>query len=115
MQKYHQISIRYVISPFFIIFIRRMIPSKVLMQDKHTSIEKMHSRTLSVINWPPQIPDLYIIEAVCDHAERVCNKSQPPPGRALNVVKEAWRKIPTRKLALESSGQILTFKCIIML
>lgn len=39
-------------------------------------MEKTHLRTLLVTDWPPQISDINIIEAVRDHLDRE-NKMQP--------------------------------------
>lgn len=49
---------------------------------------KAHSETLSVMDWPPQSPNLKIIEAVWD--QKMANIKK----RALNVLQEASRRIP---------------------
>ena len=54
--------------------------SKILFADK----------TLTVMDWPPQSPDLNIIEAVCDHQDRERNKEQPMSREELwELLKEA--------------------------
>ena len=47
------------------------------------------------MDWPPQSPDLNIIEAVWDHLDRERNKGQPKSKEELwEVLKEAWYNIP---------------------
>lgn len=33
-------------------------------------LEKKHSKTVLVIDWPPQSPDLIILKVLCDHLEK---------------------------------------------
>ena len=57
--------------------------------------EKIHEKTLTVMDWPSQSPDLNIIEAVWDHLDRERNKRQPKSKEELwEVLKEAWYNIP---------------------
>ena len=51
--------------------------------------------TLTVMDWPPQSPDLNIIEAVWGHLDREINKGQPKSKKELwEVLKEAKYNIP---------------------
>ena len=52
-------------------------------------------KTLTVMDWPPQSPDLIIIESLWDHLDRDRNKLQPKSKDELwEVLKEAWYNIP---------------------
>ena len=56
---------------------------------------KTADKTLTVMDWPPQSPDLNIIEAVWDHLDRERNKGQPKSKEELKeMLKEAWYNIP---------------------
>jgi len=49
------------------------------------------------MNWPPQSPGFYIIDAVWDHFDRERNKRQPISKEELwDVLREAWRTIPEK-------------------
>ena len=51
---------------------------------------KTAGKTLTVMDWPPQSPDLTIIEAVWDHLDREINKGEPQSKEELwEVLKEA--------------------------
>ena len=54
-----------------------MIPSTLLMPVKPYLERKTADKTLTAMDWPPQIPELNIIGAVCDHLDRERNKGQP--------------------------------------
>ena len=43
---------------------------------KSSLMRKTADKTLTVMDWPPQRPDLNIIEAVWDHLHRERNKGQ---------------------------------------
>ena len=52
--------------------------------------KKTADKTLTVMDWPPQSPDLIFTEAVWDHLDRERNKGQPQSKEELwEVVKEA--------------------------
>ena len=77
---------------------------------KHTAnavksyLRKTADKTLTVMEWPPQSPDLNIIEAVWDHLDRERNKRQPKSKEELwEVLIEAWYKYP-RRLRKKTSG-----------
>ena len=56
---------------------------------------KSATGTLTTLDWPPQSPDLNIIEAVWDYLDREKNKKQPTSKDQLwRVLKEAWDNIP---------------------
>ena len=67
-----------------------MIPKTRLMLVKSYLVRKTSDKSLTVMNWPPQSPDLNIREAVWDHLDRERNKQQPKPKVKLwEVLKEA--------------------------
>ena len=70
-----------------------MIPSILLMPVKSYLERKTADKTLTVMDWPPQSPDLNIIKAVWDHLDRERNKGQPKSIEEL-VLKEAEGNIP---------------------
>ena len=52
-------------------------------------------KTLTVVDRPPQSPDLNVIEAAWDHLGRERDKGQPESkGELWEVLKEAWYNIP---------------------
>ena len=56
---------------------------------------KTVDKTLTVLDWPPQSPDLNIIVAVWDHLDRERNKGQHKSKEELEeVLKEAQYNIP---------------------
>ena len=60
------------------------------MQVKSYLERKTADKTLKVMDWPPQSPDLNIMEAVLDHLDRERNKGQPKSKEELwEVSKEA--------------------------
>jgi len=62
---------------------------------KSSLARKPADKTLTAMDWPPQSPDLNIIEAVWDHLDRERNKRQPTSKEELwEVLKEAWYNIP---------------------
>ncbi|CAK9818710.1 Transposable element Tcb1 transposase [Anthophora quadrimaculata] len=85
---------------------QRLIGNKFLFQHdndpKHTArIVKNYLQELEdveilrVMNWPPQSPDLNIIEHVWDYLDRARRKSQPKNADELfEVLQTEWRKIP---------------------
>lgn len=53
-------------------------------------MQSMH--TMSVMDWPPQSPNINIIEAAWEHLAREQIKSQPTFEEDLwNVLQEGWR------------------------
>ena len=55
---------------------------------------KTADKTLTVNDWPPQSPDLNIIDTVWDHLDRERNKRQPKSKEELwEVLKKAWYNI----------------------
>ena len=66
-----------------------MIPSALLMPVKSYLKRKTVDKTLTVMDWPPQSPDLNITEAVWDHLDRERNKGQPKSKECWEVLKEA--------------------------
>ena len=51
-------------------------------------VKSYADKTLTVMDWPPQSPDLNIIEAVWDHLDREINKGQSKD-KLWEVLKEA--------------------------
>ena len=49
---------------------------------------KTDDKTLTVMDWPPQSPDLNIIEAEWDHLDREINKGQLKSKELWEVLKE---------------------------
>ena len=80
---------------------KRLIGVGFIFQDhndpKHTVKSylerKTADKTLTVMDWPPQSPDLNIIEAAWDQLDREINKRQPE-SKLWEVLKEAWCNIP---------------------
>lgn len=57
--------------------------------------QKTADGTLTVLEWPPQSPDLNIIEAAWEHLDREKNKKQPKSKEELwNVLQDAWNNMP---------------------
>lgn len=48
----------------------KMIPNTLPIHQKYIWLEKIHSGTLSAIDWPSQSPDLKVIAAGWDHLGR---------------------------------------------
>ena len=100
-EKYRQLLIHHAVPSG-----KRLIGNGFIFQHdndpKHTSNvvkaylqKKEEAGTLTVLDWPPQSPDLNIIEAVWDHLDRERNKMQPSSKEELwHVLQEAWRNIP---------------------
>ena len=81
-----------IVESFFSII---MIESTLLMPVKSYLERKTTDKTLTVMDWPPQSPDLNIIQAVWDHLDRERNKGQPKSKEDLwEVLKEALYNIP---------------------
>ena len=100
-EKYRQVLIHHAIPSG-----KRLIENGFIFQHdndpKHTANavksyleRKTADKTLTVRDWPPQSPDLNIIEAVWDNLDRERNKRQPKSEEELGeVLKEAWYNIP---------------------
>ena len=56
------------------------------------------------MDWPPQSPDLNIIEAVWDHLDRERNKRPKSREELWEVLKEDWYNIP-EILLQKTSGE----------
>ena len=68
-----------------------MIP--LLMLVKSYLQRKTADKTLTVMDWPPQSPDLNIIETVWDHLDREINKGQSKEELFWKeVLKEAYKE-----------------------
>ena len=99
--KYKQILIHHTIPSG-----KRLIGNKFIFQHdndpKHSAKivksylqRKTVDETLTVLDWPPQSPDLNIIEAVWDYLDRERNKKQPKSTEELwQVLEEAWDNLP---------------------
>ena len=99
--KYKQILIHHAILSG-----KRLIGNKFIFQHdndpKHSAKTvksylqgKTVDATLTVLDWPPQSPNLNIIEAVWDYLDRERNKKQPKSTEELwQVLEEAWDNLP---------------------
>lgn len=85
---------------------RRLIgPNFMMQQDndpKHTSrivknylTEKSEEGVLEIMKWPPQSPDLNIIEHVWEYLDKKKAERQPTnAGECFKILREEWYKIP---------------------
>ena len=89
---------------------RRLVgPNFIFQHDndpKHTAKKvndylqrKENQGQLQLMEWPPQSPDLNIIEAVWDHLDRKKLEKQPTTAEVLwDVLRDAWNNIPSNFL-----------------
>ena len=69
---------------------KKKIPSTLLKPVKFCLERKTADKTLTVMDWHPQSPDLNIIKAVWDHLDRERNRGQPKSKEELwELLKEA--------------------------
>lgn len=73
----HPILSHYIYTPSGKHFLYNNDPKCTANMVRAVWMEKTHLRTLLVTDWPPQISDINIIEAVRDHLDREQNKMQP--------------------------------------
>ena len=74
---------------------------------------KEEQGALQLMEWPPQSPDLNIIEQVWDHLDREKVQKQPKSVEELwKVLKNAWHTIPADVFQTEKQHSETNTVCI---